>query len=88
MVQLRFLFNLCPNIKYLSINLSDSYEHGILGFLISKMKKNNSHLFFLYLNYFYADIQLLEKIRSMINQENLLENYFLDLFKGNMSLWC
>jgi hypothetical protein len=87
-IQLRFLFNLCPYIEYLSINLPNGDKHPTLRFLISKMTKTNSHLFFLCLNYLYANTELLERIQSMINQENLLENYSLDLFKGNIYLWC
>jgi len=87
-IQLHFLFNLCPYIEYLSINLPNGDKHPTLRFLISKMTKTNSHLFFLCLNYLYANTELLERIQSMINQENLLENYSLDLFKGNIYLWC
>jgi hypothetical protein len=86
--QLHFLFNLCPQIEYLSVNLSEKDENLIIQFLITKMKENNSHFWLLCLTSWNGNNDRLKKIESIIDQNKLLDNYSLDLFKGNAYLWC
>jgi len=81
--QLRFLFDLFPQMEYLSINLSENDENLIIQFLISKIKKNNSRLFLLSLVYGNANNEILEKFQSIIDYDN----YSIDVFKGNVYLW-
>lgn len=81
--QLHFLFDLCPQIEYLSINLSENNENLIIPFLISKIKENNSRLFFLSLVHGNANNEMLEKFQSIIDYDN----YSIDVFKGNVYLW-
>jgi len=86
--QLRFLFDLCPQIEYLSINLRENQENLIVQFLISKIKENNYHLFLLCLTRWNANNDMLKNIQSIIDPNKLLDNYSLDLFKDNVYLWC
>ncbi|CAF2984503.1 unnamed protein product [Rotaria sp. Silwood2] len=86
--QFRFLFDLCPKIEYLTINLAETYEELIMEFLISKMKENNYRFFLLCLVRWNANIDMIKKIHWIINRQNLLDNYSLELFKGNIYLWC
>lgn len=86
--RLRFLFDLCPQIEYFTINWTENYEDLMIKFLISKMKETNSCFFFLCLICWDANNQMIKKIHSIIEQENLLNNCSLDLFKGNIYLWC
>ncbi|CAF1137166.1 unnamed protein product [Rotaria sordida] len=86
--QLHFLFDLCPQIEYLTINLAEIYEDIIIEFLISKMKENNYRFFLLCLARWNANIDMIKKIHLIINREKLLDNYSLELFKDNIYLWC
>lgn len=81
--QLQFLFKLCLNIEYLSIGLLETSDDLIIRFLISKINEKNSHLFFLCLTRWNINNDLLAKIQSIINP-----NYSLELFQGNIYLWC
>ncbi|CAF4698538.1 unnamed protein product [Rotaria sp. Silwood1] len=86
--QLRFLFDLCPQIEYLTINLAETFEDLIMEFLITKMKENNYRFFLLCLARWDANIDMIKKIHWIINRQKLLDNYSLELFKGNIYLWC
>lgn len=81
--KLQFLFKLFLYIKYLSIELSETSEHLILEYLISKTEEINSHLCFLSLNRQNINKNLLEKLQYMTNH-----HYSLDIFLGSLYLWC
>ncbi len=85
--KLCLLFNLCPQIEYLSLDLPQNFQDSIIQFLISKMKENNYRFFFLSLAGENANNNILTKIQSIINQNQLLNHCSLDLFKGNIYLW-
>jgi len=86
--QLRFLFDLCPQIEYFKVNLTENHEDLMMKFFISKMKENNYRFCLLCLAHWDTNNNVIKRIHSIIDGEHLLDNYSLELFKGNVYLWC
>jgi uncharacterized membrane protein len=86
--QVRFLFNLCPQIEYLTMDLAHTNAELIMQFLITKMKENNYRFCLCVIPRWNSNNELTTKIYSALEQEKLLDNHSINYLDGTIHLWC
>jgi hypothetical protein len=77
----RVLIDLFPHLQSLEIGIEENHNAEILRFLLSK----STCLFSLFL--LNINSQLIEKIQSLIKNENLLHDVTIERIHGGLYLW-
>jgi hypothetical protein len=83
--QIKLLLALCPKLRYLTINISDSSLEPITQFLLNKTNKKSRHLCSLCFSRIYNHWD--ERLDALIKSETLLDDYTLKQVYSELYLW-
>jgi len=83
--KIQLLVVLFPRLEYLTINLYKEDLESIARFLLSKFNDNTRHLSSLCVSKQRRD--LMEKLRILLESENLLQDYTLKVINRKLYLW-
>jgi hypothetical protein len=83
--KIQALTALFPRMEYLTMNIDRDDAESIAIFLLSKSSNDNRHLFSLCISYPHED--LMERLKIMIESENLLHDYILKIIDRKLYLW-
>jgi hypothetical protein len=82
---IQLLVALFPRLEYLTINLYKENLQSIARFLLSKSNENTRHLSLLCISKQRND--MMEELKSLLESENLLDDYTLKVINRKLYLW-
>ncbi|CAF1146142.1 unnamed protein product [Adineta steineri] len=85
LIDIRLLVALCPRLEHLTIHIPTDVFQLTIRFLLSKTNENIRRLFSLCLT--HESKSLVETLKTFIESEKLLDNYFLEFFEDKLYLY-
>jgi hypothetical protein len=83
--EIELLTALFPRMEYLTINVHDETWKSILEFLLSRFNNNTRYLSLLCISYYWIDI--MAKVKNIIESEQLLHDFKIKFIDKKLCLW-
>ncbi len=81
------MMNNFSHIKCLQLNIVYTDYQSIVKFLLLENRNNNQHLFLLCLNILDSTDQILENLKTLIDNEKLLIDYTIAYINNKVHIW-